>query len=356
MPGVRNKTRRTIAPVGAVALKDARQTAREWLEQITEGSDPKAVTRAREAQESATEGRGFVRVVEDYIAERLPGQRKGAEVARDLRREFGGLVDGKPSGPWAAKRVDEIEPSDVADVIRTVAKRAPHQARNVLGYVSRVFDWAVSTGKIKYSPCASIKPKALLGEKEARRRTLDNSELNKLWHGAASLGYPFEEVYRLLILTGLRLNEVADASWSEFDIEKRLWTIPAGRMKAELAHVVPLCDCMVEIIQAIPKWRLGKFLFSATSGAKPVYVSNKVKLRLNEIVGFGDWVNHDIRRTVRTNLSRLAIEEHVRELMLAHTRKGIAGVYDRHSYLDEKRAGFELWCARVQEIVSEPPS
>ena len=67
-------------------------------------------------------------------------------------------------------------------------------------------------------------------------------------------------------------------------------------------------------------------------------------------------MNHDIRRTVRTNLSRLAIEEHVRELMLAHTRKGIAGVYDRHSYLDEKRAGFELWCARVQEIVSEPPS
>jgi hypothetical protein len=101
-------------------------------------------------------------VVEDFIAERLPGQRKGDEVARDLRREFGGLVDGKAVGPWRDRRIDEIEPSDVADVIRGVAKRAPHQARNVLGYVRRVFDWAVSTGKIKYSPCASIKPKALL--------------------------------------------------------------------------------------------------------------------------------------------------------------------------------------------------
>jgi hypothetical protein len=63
-------------------------------------------------------------------------------------------------------------------------------------------------------------------------------------------------------------------------------------------------------------------------------------MRRSTTAGFDDWVNHDIRRTVRTNLSRLAIEEHVRELMLAHTRKGIAGVYDRHSYLDEKRAGF----------------
>ena len=169
VPGVRNKTRRTIASVGAVALKDARQTAREWLEQITEGSDPKAVAQARAGQAAAAEGMGFVRVVEDFIAERLNGQRKGAEVARDLRREFGRWVDGKPSGPWASKRVDEIEPSDVADIIRTVAKRAPHQARNVLGYVSRVFDWAVSTGKIKYSPCASVKPKALLGEKEASK-------------------------------------------------------------------------------------------------------------------------------------------------------------------------------------------
>jgi hypothetical protein len=104
---------------------------------------------------------------------------------------------------------------------------------------------------------------------------------------------------------------------------------------------------MTEIIQSLPKWRAGKYLFSTTSGAKAIYVSNKVKLRLNEIVGFDDWVNHDIRRTVRTNLSRLPIEEHVRELMLAHTRKGIAGVYDRHSYLDEKRAGFELWCAQL---------
>ena len=87
VPGVRNKTRRTIAPVGAVTLKDARQTAREWLEQITEGADPKAITRARNAQEAAEQGRGLS-VVEDFIAERLPGQRKGNEVARDLRREF----------------------------------------------------------------------------------------------------------------------------------------------------------------------------------------------------------------------------------------------------------------------------
>ena len=74
-----------------------------------------------------------------------------------------------------------------------------------------------------------------------------------------------------------------------------------------------------------------------------------------ERVTLPEFVNHDIRRTVRTHLSALRIGEEVREAVLAHVRPGIKGVYDKHQYLDEKREALTLWHARLRSIVEAPP-
>jgi hypothetical protein len=68
------------------------------------------------------------------------------------------------------------------------------------------------------------------------------------------------------------------------------------------------------------------------------------------------FVNHDIRRTVRSQLSRLKVTEEAREAVLAHARPGIKGTYDLHDYLDEKREALELWAARLRSIVEPTPS
>ena len=67
------------------------------------------------------------------------------------------------------------------------------------------------------------------------------------------------------------------------------------------------------------------------------------------------FVNHDIRRTVRSHLSRLKVTEEAREAVLAHARPGIKGTYDLHDYLDEKREALELWATRLREIVTPMP-
>jgi integrase len=347
LPGARQRTRRAIAPVGAVSLVAARDTARKWHGQVVAGIDPKqtAADQAR-AVVVAREG-AFETVAEEFIKRALVGQRKGPEVARNIRNEF--------VSQWKGRPIADIKRDDVVKILERVTDRgAMYQAHNLLGDISRLFDWAIMRGRygLENSPCDRLKPSKIIGKKTARDRTLDDDELRKLWNAAPTLGYPHGPVYQLLILTGLRLNEVADAAWSEIDLLKRLWTIPGKRMKGGLTHVVPLCDQTAAVLADLPRWNQGEFLFSTTSGEKPVYVSDKIKKRLNLLVGFADWKNQDIRRTVRTNLSRLPIEEHVRELMIAHTRKGIAGVYDHHSYLDEKRAGFELWCRRLATIVN----
>ena len=68
------------------------------------------------------------------------------------------------------------------------------------------------------------------------------------------------------------------------------------------------------------------------------------------------WTNHDLRRVVRSGLSRLRIAEEVREAVLAHVRPGIKGTYDVHDYFDEKREALELWAARLRSIVEPPPA
>jgi hypothetical protein len=68
------------------------------------------------------------------------------------------------------------------------------------------------------------------------------------------------------------------------------------------------------------------------------------------------WKNHDVRRTVRSGLSRLKVTEEAREAILAHARPGIKGIYDHHDYLDEKREALELWAAQLRTIFEPTPA
>jgi integrase len=88
-------------------------------------------------------------------------------------------------------------------------------------------------------------------------------------------------MYRLLMLSGLRRNEVAEAQWREFDLKKKIWTIPAERMKGGAAHVVPLTDEMLALLSSLPRLDAGDHLFSTTLGRKPVSGFSNTKRRLD---------------------------------------------------------------------------
>src|SRR5262249_22130569 len=144
-----------------------------------------------------------------------------------------------------------------------------------------------------------------------------------------SLGYPYGPLYRMLLLTGLRLSEVSEASWDEFDFEQLVWTIPAARMKKTGSeakpHMVPLTAAMLDVLDRLPPLESGKFAFSSGYGLIPIkaayFSGTKMKLDgvMVQILQEGklgaellEWSNHDIRRTVLTKLWALRIPEEVR--------------------------------------------
>jgi integrase len=138
-------------------------------------------------------------------------------------------------------------------------------------------------------------------------------------------------------------------------------------------HAVPLTADMIAILEALPRFQQEDCLFSTTLGRKPVNGFSKAKDRINARMqltwralgrvndkdrrkaSIPGWVNHDIRRTVRTHLSALPVQDIVRELIMAHARPGLHKVYDRYAYLDEKRECLELWSARLRTIVDLNP-
>jgi integrase len=334
-------------------------------------------------------------VAEDYLALQVigsdpdkPRQRKAAEVARDFRGVFIAL--------WGERPITSISRRDVLGLIESIRDTgtaatlaahgkgkkgkaekapAPGQARNLLGLLKTFFGWVIERGTygLNSSPCEHLKAARIIGERQADDRTLADDELLAFWGATGELGYPYGPIYRLLLLSGLRLNEVADAVWSEFDLAKGIWTVPAARMKGTNGkarpHTVPLTARILSILVGLPRFNRGEYLFSTTSGESAVWVSDKVKRRLDAAmleklreqaekdgeaprnVKLPPWVNHDLRRTLRSRLSELRIDSDVAEAILAHAKPGIRGVYDRYEFLDEKRHALELWATQLRSFV-----
>jgi integrase len=319
-PGSRHPTRRALGEYPALSLEDARKKAAEWRTLIKQGIDPALAEERQRETEQRKQATTVAAVAVDFFAEKLVGERKGKEAHRTFRRELLPL--------WSRRPITEITDLDVVTIIKAKKRTAPAEARNLLSLAKRFFSWAVDQRVygLKAAPTDSLKPGKLIGKKGRGDRILSDLELFALWRAATRIGYPYGPVYQLLLLTALRLNEVADASRSEFDFPNGIWIIPAERMKGENGearpHAVPLTADILALLETLPRFRAGDYLFSTSFDTKPVWMSSKVKARVDARmlrtlralarrrgedptrVTLAPWKNHDIRRSVRSQLSR----------------------------------------------------
>lgn len=201
-----------------------------------------------------------------------------------------------------------------------------------------------------------------------RHHILADDELVVVAATAPKLGPVWGNLVHMLILTGQRLREVAHMEWSELDRSSRLWLIPRNRTKNARDHVVPLNRAAIATLDALagpivsnhePIWPRSGFVFSHVPG-KPVSGFSKVKARLDRMIAattepqVRSWRLHDLRRTVATNMQRLGVRFEVTEAILNHvsiTQAGVASVYQRHDWLDEKCAALDAWGNKLLSLV-----
>ena len=147
--------------------------------------------------------------------------------------------------------------------------------------------------------------------------------------------------------------------WSELDLTN--WTLPRERTKNAEPHALPVVSGMKALLADVPRFEGSDFVFT-TNGRTPISGFSKAKINLDAaITGLNGgkpvppWRLHDIRRTFATNMAKLGVSLPVVEKLLNHVSGsfgGVAGIYQRHDFADEKRNALERWSRYVLELAS----
>lgn len=336
-PGSTNPTARRIGSYPAMSLSEARQIAREWRDDLSGKTDPKAKRAELNRQEARRRANTFSAAFEAFAQDHLTTLRTGAVVRRDvLRQAF-------PA--WADRPLSEIRRADVHELIQARRKQAPIGANRLLSFLKTFFSWAVDRDLIEHSPATGITKQS---QENTRDRVLTDDEVRAVW--LACDDDPFGRVVRLLLLTGQRRGEVAGLKWTELDLQSQLWSLPRERTKADRAHRVPLSDAAVSILEACP--RTGGYVFAGRRNDAPVVGFAKAKERLDERSGVTEWRLHDLRRTAATNMARLGVDRLVISKLLNHAEGGVTFLYDRYSYDSEKKRAMDLWAQKLEAMVN----
>ena len=249
--------------------------------------------------------------------------------------------------------VTSITKRDVNKMIdKVVDAGSPVAANRILAYTKRFFSWCKERDILDQSPVEAIK---LPSKENDRDRVLNLGEIKSFWISCDKMGYPWGPVFQLLLLTGARLKEVSQASWSEISISDRTLDLSGSRTKNERAHQIQLSVQTLKILLSLPKVEGQDFLFS-TNGKTPVSGFSKVKKRLDILCGVANWRFHDLRRSFATHSSeKLSVSPVIVDKILNHRTgqvRGVTAVYQRGEYLAERREALQKWGDYIERLVA----
>jgi integrase len=354
-----------------LTLKAAHELATKIHRQRALGVDVAADHKARkhrqcgeiETRSASTYAAAAKQFIEEYAKRKTRRWYETAKVLglqpNDLTPIRGGLAE-----RWLDKPVRDLDGHDIWGVIDEarrfavpgIAPRTPglseSRPRALFNALSAMFGWLLDHRKIETNPCLGVaKPDA----SEKRERVLSDVEIVKFWNACDQVTEPFGKLFRLLLLTGCRLNEVARMRRSELG-DDGIWTIPGSRTKNHRTHVVHLSQMARDILASVNT--KGDIVFT-TTGTTAVSGWSSVKRRLDDAINIPAWRLHDLRRTFVTGLAELGVRPDVIELCVNHvsgSRGGIAGTYNRSELKEERRAAFERWASHVAGLVSGKPA
>jgi len=334
--------RLTLGRYPVLGLGDARELAKEALNQVARGIDPS------QGKEQGPATYLFGEIKEEFVrvhCGRRNRERTRKETARILQFDF--------VSRWKRRDIRDIGRKDIVGVLDAIMERgAPIAANNALAAIRKFFNWCFERGLITSNPCNGIKKPA---KSETRDRVLTDEELRSIWQASDRVGYPFGVLVQLLLLTAQRRTEVATMRWRDIDLSSGVWSIPAELTKNGKPHLVPFSTLALARLASLPRLH-ESFVFPARGNEKSTFSGfSKLKAKTDQVSEVQGWTLHDLRRSAATHMGRLGVAPHVVERILNHESgsfRGVAGVYNRFQYLPEMREGLERWAQHLEGLIS----
>lgn len=376
--GKRSRVR--IGTWPAMGIAAARSAAHNTREKIFQGADPNSNKR-EEIEAAAEEVRRQVivkDVLDTYEETVLKHHRTGGNTRRALDGKRGLLRSLK------ARPIISLTRIEIGDLIKEDAKTAPIGANRKLALASAFFNWCVDEGVLEVNPIARMRKPSPVVERD-RFHSLE--ELREIWAATGTLGYPFEQVFRLFIVLPMRREEIAGMPVADLALgpdeaaDRGVWTLPAGRTKMANALRVPLSRLARALIKEAldhpDRPRGSKFVFS-TTGDTSVSGFTKAKRRLVAEIeraraakaadegriyqscdAMPHWTIHDLRTTFNTHACEiLGVPPHVADRILNHvataTRSKIMRVYNKSELFEPRRLALNQWAELLIEQVIAP--
>lgn len=348
-----------------------------------------AIKAEQERVERAAKSKGFSieDLVELYLSEYIEDRYITDKKAPSKKKKVAGAR--KPKGQAEARRTlysdavrvlgdipaDQVTRKQVVDLIMGVVDRGANvQAGNVLRELSSAYEFAIGLGHFSdefANPAllarASLKQAKVKMTHTKGKRVLSDPELKRVldWIPASGFTQKQKQILMLTLYTGCRTGEWCEAQWKDIDLNKGFFHIRESKNEAE--RYVQLSIQAIQLISGIEK-DAGDFLFPSSVKGKSIQQKSlsEIKWQLKNadslpnrrkysqqqrwLQDMDDWSPHDLRRTVRSGLSRLGCPSEIGEAVLGHSKKGIVGTYDLHAYEEECRAWLQKWCDHLHGL------
>lgn len=340
----------TIGDYPAVSLQDARIRARRYAEIVAGGVSPIAdAKKDRGASKTLDSVRAFADFwYESEIATKSLSYR--TVTRRALEKDIYPAIGNKA--------LAEVNAGDVLAICDKVKGRGASQmalfTRNV---VKRMYEYAISRQAATMNPGQQLVAR-YIATPQSRTRVLSPDEVGTVLRTVytSNMSRAYKLALHLLVITMVRKSELIESEWSEFDLDEGTWRIPADRMKMDREHWVYLSAQAVSMLRELRTLSHSqRFVFPMRRGHedRPIAKSTlnqAVRAMNSEVQHF---VIHDFRRTASTHLHEMGQSSDAIEKALAHSIKGIKGVYNRAEYANERRKIMLLWSDFVDAQIAE---
>ncbi|EFD6876664.1 tyrosine-type recombinase/integrase [Escherichia coli] len=332
----------------AVSLAQARALRDEAKKKLAEGIDPSFAKKEEMLVRDVQLNNTFQAVALEWHGTKVGRWSEG--YASDILEAFN-----KDIFPYIGQQpVNDIKPLVLLNVLRRMENRgATEKAKKVRQRCSEVFRYAIVTGRAEYNPAADL-TSAMSGHESKHYPFLTVEELPDFFKALAGYtGSPLVVLAaRLLILTGVRTGELRGAFWSEFDLEKAVWEIPAERMKMKRPHLVPLSTQALEIVQQL-KGMTGQYplVFPGRNDPRKTMSEASINQVFKRIGYTGKVTGHGFRHTMSTILHEEGFNTAWIETQLAHVDKNaIRGTYNHALYLEGRREMMQWYANYMAEL------
>ncbi|MCT2419515.1 integrase domain-containing protein [Pantoea sp. XY16] len=345
-PATKQRTMIGLGAFPALSLADARRLRADYLSLLANGIDPQTQAEQAIEQQQIALNSIFSTVAANWFA------LKQASVTPDYAKDIWRSLEKDVFPAIGEIPVQEIKARKLVEALEPIkARGALETVRRLVQRISEIMIYAVNTGLIDANPASGI-GMAFEKPKKQHMPTLRPEELPKLMRSLvmSNLSVPTRCLIEWQLLTLVRPAEASGARWTEIDLNAKLWTIPAERMKSRREHVVPLSQpaiLIIEVMKPISSHR--EYVFPSRNNPKLPMNSQTANAALKRIGFGGKLVAHGLRSIASTALNENNFNADVIEAALAHTdRNEVRRAYNRSSYLKARIELMDWWANFVK--------